>query len=117
MLTGGLYQQWYIAPQGNGYVAIVNASNYMVMDRDGARDDRPGRVVRRPEPAMAIGLYHRPTDLMVTREASSEGPGLQRSGPTYRMSNGVRCPMGGEGRVPDRRRGFLFSFSHPSISG
>jgi hypothetical protein len=40
VLTGGLYQQWYIAPQGNGYVAIVNASNYMVMDQTG-----PGTIV------------------------------------------------------------------------
>ena len=34
-LTGGLYQQWYIAPQGNGYVGIVNASSYLVMDQTG----------------------------------------------------------------------------------
>ena len=39
-LTGDLYQQWYIAPQGNGYVGIVNASNYMVMD-----EPVPGLVV------------------------------------------------------------------------
>jgi Ricin-type beta-trefoil lectin domain-like len=35
-LTGALYQQWYIAPQGNGYVGIVNASSYMVMDQTAA---------------------------------------------------------------------------------
>ena len=39
-LTGGLYQEWYIAPQGNGYVGIVNASNYMVLDQTGT-----GKVV------------------------------------------------------------------------
>jgi hypothetical protein len=34
-LTGGSYEQWYIAPQGNGYVGIVNASSYLVMDETG----------------------------------------------------------------------------------
>ncbi len=92
-LTGGLYQQWYIAPQGNGYVGIVNASSYLVMDQTG-----PGAISLdewyqglSQEWAFA---QPRPTDLMVTRERSSEGPGLQRSGPTYLMSDGVRCPMG-----------------------
>ena len=40
VLNGGLYQQWYIAPQGNGYVGIVNASNYLVLDQTGT-----GKVV------------------------------------------------------------------------
>ena len=35
VLSGALYQQWYIAPQGNGYVGIVNAANYMVLDQTG----------------------------------------------------------------------------------
>jgi Ricin-type beta-trefoil lectin domain-like len=34
-ITGTLNQQWYIAPQGNGYVAIVNASDYTVLDQTG----------------------------------------------------------------------------------
>jgi hypothetical protein len=66
-LNGGQNQEWIISTQGDGNVVLTNASSGLVLDEPG-----PGTLV----------------------QDRGSGPGLQRSGPSCRMSNGVRCPMG-----------------------
>ena len=65
-LTGGLYQQWYIAPQGNGYVGIVNASSYLVMDQTGPGAISLDEWYQGLSQEWAFEPQPRPTDLMVT---------------------------------------------------